>query len=119
MIRIRRKQETGFVVNTVDIVCIFDDDVDAEAKKDNIGVKYNTQEKSKKKRYIPFAFYHHPLDSSQIGPSVQRVIIEKSHRKPPLLLSDGDDDKTRKRNKRRNCCLDARRWIRARRDPLS
>jgi hypothetical protein len=40
-------------------------------------MKYNTQ-KSKKKRYIPFAFYH-PLDSSEIGPSVQRITIGKSH----------------------------------------
>ena len=56
MIRIRRKQETGFVVNTVDIVCIFDDDFDAEAKKDNIGVKYNTQKKAKMKDISPSLF---------------------------------------------------------------
>jgi hypothetical protein len=57
MIRIRRKQETEFVVNTVDIVCIFDDDdVNAEAKKDDMGVKYNTQKKAKRKDMSPSLF---------------------------------------------------------------
>jgi hypothetical protein len=71
-------------------------------------MKYNTQ-KSKRKDMPPFAFYH-PLDSSEIDPSVQRIIIGKN----PTRTSSpslGVDDKTRKRKTRKMCCCGRKEMV--------